>query len=427
MKVLKASNYYNVDCNAIPDNKIQLISGHYTTTAYTTETNSLEDITTVSNIRDENPSTLPIFSSSDLETTSNTFTGTFREYHNRGYDDDTGNWTWWREIYESVLGTIVIEISDDLPLTFISARALNPSGIHRTRTSTSGVMWSMGWLTDFTFINSNKIQTVKNYNESGYPSNKSEGAYVSQCNVYSTSVDSVKDGTRLINGKYVLKVTIKVEVFNGYQLGYYDEYEESGSTYITNVHGELWYDLINKFDLEFNYGKYTTEDVAFEIQAPGTTLAEAKNYPLNIEGNMYTGDKTHFDDRLIGGNDIPWYQYISNKILDAFSNGRYWMKAKVKAKWLIENNLDINSIVAVKDINNNYISERGSTSEHIYTFKIKNIEYVYDSGSFYANICLLQYEVVNRRSRVGIYENNTFVPAKTTNGEYIEVNAIIET
>lgn len=422
MKILKANNYYDVNCDAVPDNKVQLVTGHYTTNVNTTSTDNYSDISYVSNIRSTGQSALPIFSSSDLATTTDTFTGVFMDYSNSGSEDDSGSEWYWKQIDETVIGTLVIEIEDDSPLTFISANMTNPEGLYRERHSTSGVMVSMGWITDFTIANSNKIQTVKNYNKSGYPSSTSESSTISSYGVSSTSVDPLKDGTHLINGKYVLQVTIRVEVFTGYQYVEYEEYwdPEAGQTRIRNVSGNLWYNVINKFDLEFTYGKYSIEEVAFSYRDPSATQAEAEKYPLNIEGNMYTSDKTTFSvDLLISA---PWWQFISTQIVNEFKNGKLWMQAKVKAKWLIDNNIDINSEVVLKDINNEYIGK--SSTYDVYVFKIKNIEYVYEADLFYANICLLESRIVNRYRLVGIYQNGNYINAVLSNGTKVIIDGL---
>ena len=139
MKILKANNYYSIDCDAVPDNKVKSVTGHYTTLAYSEETADTQDITVVSNVRTPELSTLPVFSSSELNTTSDTFTDVFMDLDNTGYDDEGFNYYWNNWISESIMCTVEFELTDDLPLAFISARLSDYSGHKRTRTSSSGV------------------------------------------------------------------------------------------------------------------------------------------------------------------------------------------------------------------------------------------------------------------------------------------------
>ena len=389
MKILKANNYYSIDCDAVPDNKVKSVTGHYTALAYSEETADTQDITVVSNVRTAELSTLPVFSSSELNTTSDTFTDVFMDLDNTGYDDEGFNYYWNNWISESIMCTVDFELTDDLPLAFISARLSDYSGHKRTRTSSSGVYTSLGWLSDFDINNiNNKIQTVKNFNKSGFPSTKDNTESLDTFSIKSTKVDPVKDGTKLINGKYVLKVSIRVQVYKGYQEGRYDVDEsDPGNPKIINVYGIVINQWLTKFGIEITYGKYNVKEVAFNYTEPDTTQTEVEKYPLNIEGNMYTSDKTtyHANNKI-----TPWWQFISSQIVDEFKNGRLWLRAKIKAKWLIDNNITINSEVSIKDINNNYICRRSGTFESIYVFGVKNIEYVYESGTFYANVILLE-------------------------------------
>lgn len=417
MKILKANSYYNIDCDAVPDNKVKSVTGHYTTLAYSEKTANTRDITVVSNVRTPELSTLPVFSSSELNTTSNTFTDVFRDLDNQGYDDEGLNHFWNNWISESIMCTIDFELTDDLPLAFISARLLDYSGYKRTRTSSSGALTSLGWLVDFDINNiNNKIQTVKNFNKSGCPSTKDTTESLDTFSVKSTKVDSVKDGTKLINGKYVLKVSIRVQVYKGYQEGRHDVDEsDPGNPKITNVYGIVINQWLTKFGIEITYGKYDTKEVAFNYTEPDTTQTEAEKYPLNIEGNIYTSDKTTYHKN---NEIIPWWQFISSQIVNEFKNGRLWLRTKIKAKWLIDNNITINSEVSIKDINNNYICKRSGTLKSMYVFGVKNIEYVYESCAFYANVILLEKRteyldyVVTRKNIKVVDSNNIKVIMK---------------
>lgn len=373
MDTLKPRKYYNLNYSVMPDNKIQQVVGTFTETAYSEVDHEEEAITKVLNLKNgaSGYQNLPAFNTTEQATTTDVFENVFKmlDVGGDGGDDYDGYRT------EDIRAQVTVDIYHDEPMTYISAATNDSVGKRRIRTATGGWLTTLGWLIAFD-TNPRKVYGIKNFNASGAPSSSSTTSSVTTA-VRRVDVDPTYDGTKVVAGMYLLRLTVTVSVYDC-TMWYHIEYDESdpGNPRITAAEGELDYQLIEQFDLAITYGTRTTEEVEFEyhVDVPGYA-----NYPLKISGNEYT-------DSNCTCNNVSWHQWISNQLLDKYKDGKIFINSKIKASYLIENNLDINSEILIKDIDNQFI-RRG---EYMCVFQLKNIEYEYDGSQYIANVILLE-------------------------------------
>lgn len=386
MKELKAKQYYQLQASAIPDNKIKQVVGTYTVTAYDEDTLD-QTIQQMNDIRAgvSNPQNLPAFSAADLSSSS-IFLNTFSkvDIYGDGFDDPEGS------RIEYIIASVTVDIFNDGPMSYISVSTSNGVGISKTRTATSGFITTLGWLIDFDDLG-NRIESIRNYNASGgCPSTRSEESITyGTPTVVRAIVDDIYDGTKLYAGQYLLRVTFDVRIFKG-DMEAYIEYDGSN---IVSAEGYVSFTQYSSFDINITYGLYTTSEQDFEYHVADADYA---NYPLKITGNVYTGENTS-----VHGD--TWQKYVSDNLLAMYANGKLWITAKIKASFLIDNNLDINSNILIKTIDNAYITRLvdngGTLVEEYCAFSIKNIEYNYSGSEFIANVCLLEIGTVTARDR----------------------------
>lgn len=373
MDTLKPRKYYNLSYSVMPDNKIQQVVGTFTETAYSEVDHEEEAITKVLNLKNgaSGYQNLPAFNTTEQATTTDVFENVFAmlDVGGDGGDDYDGYRT------EDILAQVTVDIYHDEPMTYISAATNDSVGKRRIRTATSGWLTSLGWLIAFD-TNPRKVYGIKNFNASGAPSSSSTTSSVTTA-VKRVEVDPTYDGTKVVAGMYLLRLTATVIVYDC-TMWYHIEYDESdpGNPRITAAEGELDYQLIEQFDLVITYGTRTTAEVEFEYHVD---VPEYANYPLKISGNEYTDSNCTY-------NNVAWHQWISNQLLDKYKDGKIFINSKIKASYLIENNLDINSEILIKDIDNQFI-RRG---EYMCVFQLKNIEYEYDGSQYIANVILLE-------------------------------------
>lgn len=394
MKELKAKQYYQLQASAIPDNKIQQVVGTYTATAYDEEIES-QTIQQMNGIKRgvSDPQNLPPFSAADLTSTS-TFNDVYSKVDVYGDGFDPAGTEGSRVEY--IIASVTVDIFNDGPMSYISVETSNGVGITKTRTATSGFFTTLGWLINFDDLG-NRIESIRNYNSSGgFPSSRSESSITyGTPEVVRTIVDDVYDGTRLYAGQYLLRVTFDVRIFKGDMEAYltYD-YSDPSNPVLIDAEGSVTFTQYESFDINVTYGLYTTEEQDFEYHV---NTADYTNYPLKITGNLYTGENTTMP------SNESWQEYIANNLLNMYADGKLWITAKVKASFLIDNNLDINSVVIIRDVSNNHITKiidvGGTPTEVICTFSIKNIEYNYSGSEFTANLCLLEVGTATEQDR----------------------------
>ena len=186
-------------------------------------------------------------------------------------------------------------------------------------------------------------------------------------------VDSTYDGSRVdVTGKYLLLMDVYVYVINN---NMHNKASWRGNT------SELYVRNVSAFKLNIPYYLATTKTIAFEYHL---NVAGYQNYPLKVTGNDLTTRDTLYAPE--GQEPEHWDEFISNALMNKYANGKLWINAKVKASFLIENDLSINSIINIKKLNGSYITRFGNICQ----FQLKNIEYVYSGEQFIANIILLE-------------------------------------
>ena len=291
MNTLKPRKYYNLSYSVMPDNKIRQVVGTYTERSYS-EIVDTREILEVDDMRNgvANPQALPPFSNADLASSS-TFTGVFKQLdvYGDGFSDPEGS------RLEKIVVKVTTDIYNDEPMTYISANTSEGAGIQRTRTANQGAQWttSIGWVKDFDAAY-DRVYAIRNYNASGgYPSTKTEqGLSDQQLSVEATAIDPVYDGTRLLGGKYLLRVTHSIVVFES-DFECYITYDRSdpGNPKVSSVAGHVSFRQFSNFKLNITYGAWTTKEIDFDHH---TEDADYAQYPLRIAGNEYTNVGTKY-------------------------------------------------------------------------------------------------------------------------------------
>lgn len=386
---LKSKNYFELTYSAIPDNKIEQVNGNYQEISYGESSQSV-DVEYVTDCRGSGTTLLPCVTTAEQETTDNVFENVFNDI-STSYDnwDDPDNNEVEAERYESVYGKYTIDIYNDkpmrLPNTADNVVVSEATGVYRSRVATGGWLTTLGWLTHFDDAD-NKIYCIANYNMSGAPSDKEESSNVTG-HINYVSVDPYYNGDHLAsNNQYLLRITVKLLLLDASMYYYVKTPEEPGDPF--TVEGNMNYTLISSFKLTVNYKVRDTEQVDFEYHVDTPNY---KDYPLTIKGNEYTNSETTYPIEESGEIvRLPWAEWISKSILSRYHRGKIFINAKIKASYLTENTIDIDSELVVKDINNMLISRHIYGKDLTCIFKVKNIEYNCNGDRYDANIILLE-------------------------------------
>lgn len=383
-KLLKPRNYYELTYSAIPDNKIKQVSGNYNERIYSDEMWEYKDINQVIDCRGDSSTTLPCVTTSEQATTDNHFCGVFHHVTSRYYDSELDP-RYRATRYESVWASVIADIYSTTPMKYTPGGVTvdNVRGVTRIRTATGA--WSTPWGTwvDSFDDDEESIYCIANYNKSGPQSDKEEVADATSA-IDSVTVDTYYNGERLgPNGKYLLRLTIMVRVLDGHMD--YDITEDwEHEPYPTlSLSATLQYDLVSQFSLSIVYQTRSTESIDFEYHVSD---ADYQDYPLSISGNEFINTLTTYT----GDTNIVWAEWISNQILDMYQKGKYFINTKIKASYITENNIDIDSEIIIKDINNRYVSRKSQGILYACVFKVKNIEYNCVDSSYSANVVLLE-------------------------------------
>lgn len=415
MKELKTNNYYSLSCSIIPDNKIRQIIGTYISSdTFDTTLDYLVD--SVYHLKNASPDTyysLPCFTNAEYDTNSDLFFRTFYDLviaaQDTSHDDYSSAWR-----TEDIYGNLVIDIHNVDPMSFspnnVSIKQVK--GKYRSRSRPHGMYITLGWLNAFsTDEDDERIYSVRNFNTrgTGWPAADyvdNNEVQPSDARITSVMADSYYDGSHLDpnTGTYLLRITIRIRVFRGSLE--YEIYSPGGQQ--PSLSGGLNTSLLSSITLSIDYQvRGSGEQVEFEYHSADNDYAD---YPLRIEGNEYTNDNVYYQKN---SGEVIWSNWISKDILKKYRNGKLFAKAKVKIKWMMDNNIHINSQMIVKDTNGNYISKivNGTLKECI--FEVKNIEYECTEEGYYANITLLEigtlksmYEVVDSNNHNIVDSNN---------------------
>ena len=406
--VLTPRNYYNFECAAVPDNKIQQVVGTYTERSYS-EIIDAQQILEVDDMRNgrPNPQALPPFSNDDLASSS-TFTGVFTrlEVYGDGFGDPEGS------RLEKIVVKVTTDIYGDEPMTYLSANTSEGAGIQRTRTANQGTQWvtSIGWASNFDAA-SDRTYAIRNYNASGgYPSTKNErGLSDQQLEITNAVVDSTYDGTKILGGKYLLRVTHSIVVFMA-DFECYITYDRSdpGNPKVSSVEAFVDFKQFSEFKLNITYGTWTTKETAFDYHVSDAGYSQ---YPLKITGNEYTSDGTVY-------NKTMWREYIANQLLSNYQLGKLWVTLKVKASYMIQRDIGIDTELRIKDLDGQFITKTYRPDEAC-VFKVKNIEYSYSGSEFIAHLCLLEVSAVSIQ-RVVDSQNNYVVDSNNNKLKFIK-------
>lgn len=385
-KLLKPKNYFNLTYSVIPDNKIEQVVGNYAETVYNESTQDI-DINNVFDCRGSGNTNLPCVTSSEQQTSDNYFEDVFSDLytHTYGYDDyEDSEWRRWEQIY----GKHVIDIYNNEPIKFErdvdSLVVSSAAGVYRSRVSTGGWVTSLGWMTNFD-EDTHKIYCIANYNKSGINSNKEESSDVTG-NIESYQVDDYYNGSHLAaNGQYLLRITVKLLLLDGYMYYYVKPPSEPGAGDF-RAEGNMYYTLISSFKLTVNCRIRSTEQVDFEYHLD---VSNYKDYSLTVNGNEYTNSNTTYSIED-SETSVSWAEWISNQILSKYKRGKIFINAKMKMSYLVDSNIDINDSIVIKDINNQYIQREVYGIMVPCVFEVKNMEYICSDEGFNVNVVLLE-------------------------------------
>ena len=415
MKELKSRNYYDVKCDAIPDNKIQQVFGTYTLMNYGADTTG-EYSTTTMYKRDDTPVALPAISVD--------YGGVFIDpgYYISITEDTTYKEVIRAEREEMAELFFTITITNDEPMDFRSVdftvTGYRYYGDYTQLQGSQPITWMYNAIT----LNDDQLDA---YNAYKYWK-QYLGAITPETDVEfndyiwnTATADPVYNGKILVGNKYVLKVKCRVMVAWNWM---YTNQLDPENPDLRRTHVSIDMKQTRSVKMIVHYGVNNFETVDFEYHVDVEGYA---NYPLRIEGNQYTNIETSI-------SGVPWREYISNQLMNAYQEGKLWLSTKLKGNFMIENDLDINDELLVKDLNNNYISKEveveighwedvygGPNGEDIVDqewvvdsieiqeryvlFSIKNIEYVYSGNEFIANVNLLEIGIVDPDISFSVY------------------------
>lgn len=154
-----------------------------------------------------------------------------------------------------------------------------------------------------------------------------------------------------------------------------------------NYYGAYWYTgygyvfLLNS--LQFSVSGVTlgseTIDFAYSLIDGMITSNVSNNYPIKIETNtLETNDATFGED--------SWKEGISKALLIKYANGKLIAEANVKAQWILDNNVHINTQMQIKDLQGKLITRKGQPI----TFEVKHIEKTFNASQYRYKLKLLE-------------------------------------
>lgn len=391
---LKARNYYDLTYSAIPDNKIEQVLGEYTKIVDT------EQSTYYSTFEQEPVYVEPHSGEEDLPLYS---IDNQSYYEGRYVEDVTYSSTGSGESIEKdrtekVWAKYDIELLYDVPFTLRSFSIGGLIGKKKTREGDGQTGASVFW----TYFDSDTDKLYAPYciNMSGAGTSiHTPGGLVTTEDLtledleHSYSIDSVYDGRTPYQSKFRMVIHLDIAIANNvlHSVGY------------SIVEAKIYQRLIDSFQIEMVLWGPDSESVEYEYHV---NTADYVEYPLRVEGNEYVDMNTTWHEQSSGEwVDTLWAEWISNDILNKYKDGKFFVSAKVKMSYLIENNIDINSEIIIKDINNEYVSRKNQGIVYVCVFKVKNIEYNCENSGYGATIVLLEDRIVQYTDYV-INSNN---------------------
>lgn len=118
---------------------------------------------------------------------------------------------------------------------------------------------------------------------------------------------------------------------------------------------------------------------AWSMKPNGELTADLSNiYPLTLgEAEVITLNTTM--------NDKLWTEEMPRTLMTKYKDGKYYVQTKVNAKWLIDNDVHINTLMEIVNITGQKINRKGVPC----TFAVKNIAKEYTDSAFtYTLSCL---------------------------------------
>lgn len=383
-KKLIPNKYFNLNYSLIPDNNIQKVVGTYKTIDFTDEY-TYEDDTLHDRyyLKKKDGAivggSLPLIPGDSL---NNLYTDEYYEI----VDYTTDGKPYPLETrHERIQAQYSITVEDDMPIKFYAEDGAiythNVQGQTHTRSGVNLTGWESLWLAGISKAD-NQIWGFTSLNMGG--GGTYETTNIDSLEIDDMVVDSYWDGNKISsNNKFRLVVWFNVSIIDNY---HECQSAISGSTGFVRVKDLTGFKCTIKY-----YTATASKEIEFEVHSPSTEYPYYNDYPLRIDGNEFTNGNTVVNSE---GSNIPWHLWISDQLLHNYQDGKLFINTKLKASFLRDNNLDINSEVLIKDIDNQYISkeviEDEETKEHYIVFSIKNIEYVYSGSEFIANVVLLE-------------------------------------
>lgn len=370
MNTLKPRKYYDLKYSVIPDNKIRQVVGAYTEVVYTSAATSTSDDYNhyVYKYRDGHIGTgsLPLIG----PTVSSLYEGDF--YVDATYEHNTG-FSFDQNRTEKVAVKYTVTVLSDLPCQFsgsvsdlavVDVEGFTYTSEGDTEDGLVAAVWEMFDGDD------DKLYAPYIQNSQWGPGyNTTE---LNSAEIKSVSIDTYWNGKKVDSnlGKYKMILYVEVYVVNNTLQSY--RYQSLNTHFV--YHGVM--NLLWSFRIQVTYYTATTVEHDFDYH---TQDADYALYPLKVSGNEYTNGNTSY-------NGTSWQQWISNQILEKYEDGKIFISAKIKASYLVENQLDINSEMLIKDIDNRFINRL----DKMCVFQLKNIEYEYSGSEFIANVILLE-------------------------------------
>ena len=136
----------------------------------------------------------------------------------------------------------------------------------------------------------------------------------------------------------------------------------------------LYMGVLEKLNVKLSYQQMAWNNTPFDHLAEGSQ----KRYPYKFSNERLANAKDKVGNRL-------WSDYYPQLIFGKYSGGRYYVQLKVRAKFMLVNDLHIDSEVQIYDLKGKLISRNNQPC----IFRIKRIIKTYDNSEFtYAINCL---------------------------------------
>lgn len=152
-------------------------------------------------------------------------------------------------------------------------------------------------------------------------------------------------------------------------------HESLSHTYSNNHYErQLYMGVLEKLNVKLSYQQMAWNNTSFDHLVEGSQ----KRYPYKFSNERLANIKDKVGDRL-------WSDYYPQLIFGKYSNGCYYVQLKVRAKFMLVNDLHIDSEVQIYDLEGKLISRNNQPC----TFRIKRIIKTYDNSEFtYTINCL---------------------------------------